>query len=562
MNPQRPGGSVRPPHLATATDRLALHERVKQQFGSFGSISAPPPEQQDEGDIDERAILADDFAKPTIRIIIGVFCASLFAFFAASPAFDAPGVWSNSFRFDTAFVVVWGPLLVWTMSRLKLARAVRIYLVLSLFIEPFSEAMLRQQGDGYWDTVLWPAAVAWYGTIKEWSGLPGASLPVFFFVTVGLLGRAVWGRKSADYWAPPKFSRTLPLAFLVTIFALSAWGMLHGGSVENVFRQIVHLMQLPLIALLFLYALRIPEDLSAVGTIFVITALFRSLLVVYVYFGVCMPQGITDRPGLPEWCTNHSDSVLFVTAVLIVVTHAFEQRTKRTIMRAIGVSAMILFAIVLNNRRLAFVSLSIAPAVIYLALKPSKRKRRVTTALMIGIPLVIGYVLIGSEINSASPLVKPAKLVMSVLDQRDSSSISRDIENENLIYTMRQSPLLSTGFGFNYQNSPNNPPVDLSDVFVNFRLIAHNGVLWMWSWGGVIGFTILWMIFPVTATLALRAYRAAYTPLERSAALASLGAVAICIVQVWGDQGLNGYMTPITFGIAYAVATRLAMRLT
>jgi len=561
MNSDRPGGSIRPPHLAVRTDRLALHERVKQQFGSFGSIAAPPP-AEDDGHIDEAAILADDFAKPTARIIIGVFCASLFAFFAASPTFDAPGVWSNTFRFDTAFVVVWGPLLFWTMSRLKVPRALRIYLVLSLFIEPFSEAMLRQQGDGYWDTVLWPAAVAYYGTIKEWSGLPGASLPVFFFVTVGLLGRAVWGKKSADYWAPPKFARTLPIVFLVTVFALSAWGLAHGASVENVFRQIVHLMQLPLIALLFLYALRVPEDLSAIGTIFVVTALFRSLLVVYVYFGVCMPQGITDRPGLPEWCTNHSDSVLFVTAILIVVTHAFEQRTKRTIMRAIGVSALILFAIVLNNRRLAFVSLSIAPAVIYLALEPSKRKRRVTTALMIGIPLVIGYVLIGSEINSASPLVKPAKLVMSVLDQKDTSSISRDIENENLIYTMRQSPLLSTGFGFNYQNSPNNPPVDLSDVFVNYRLIAHNGVLWMWSWGGVVGFTILWMIFPITATLALRAYRAAQVPLERSAALAALGAVAICIVQIWGDQGLNGYMTPITFGVAYAVATRLAMRLT
>lgn len=156
--------------------------------------------------------------------------------------------------------------------------------------------------------------------------------------------------------------------------------------------------------------------------------------------------------------------------------------------------------------------------------------------------------------------MKPAKLVMSVLDQKDSSSLSRDVENENLIYTMSQSPLLSTGFGFNYQSSPNNPPVDLSDVFVNYRLIAHNGVLWMWSWGGLIGFTILWMLFPVAGTLALRAYRAAYTPLERSAALSALGATAICVVQVWGDQGLNGYMTPITFSIAFAVATRLAMR--
>jgi len=559
MNPQRPGGSFRPPHLATPNDRVALHERVKQQFGSFGSVAPPPPEEHHDG-INERALLADDFAKPTLRIIVGVFCASLFAFFAASPSFDAPGVWSNSFRFDTAFVVVWGPLLVWAMSRLKLARALRIYLVLSLFIEPFSEAMLRQQGDGYWDTVLWPAAVAYYGTIKEWSGMPGASLPVFFFVTLGLLYRAVWGKKRADQWAPPKFAKNLMLAFLVTIFALSAWGIVHGGAVDGTFRQIVHLMQLPLITLLFLYALRVPEDLAAVGTIFVVTALCRSLLVFYVYFLVCMPQGITDRPGLPEWCTNPSDSVLFVVAILIVVTHAFEQRTKRTIMRAAAVSAVILFAIVLNNRRLAFVSLSIAPAVIYLALKPSKRKRRVTTALLVSIPLVIGYVLIGSEISSPSPLLKPAKLVMSVLDQKDSSSLSRDIENENLIYTMRQSPLLPTGFGFNYQNSPNNPPVDLSDVFVNYRLIAHNGVLWMWSWGGVIGFTLLWMIFPVAGTLALRSYRGAYTPLERSAALSALGAIAICVVQVWGDQGLNGYMTPITFAVAFAIATRLAMR--
>lgn len=541
------------------TDRLALRERVREQFGSLESVAAPPVEQRDDA-IDERAILADDFSRPAARIIVGVFFASLLAFAAASPTFDAPGVWSNTFRFDTAFVVVWGPLLVWTMARLKLSRALRIYLVLSLFIEPFSEAMFRQQGDGYWDTVLWPAAVAYYGTLKEWSGMPGASLPVFFFVTIGLLYRALWGKKAAGYWAPPKFARDLLLAFLGAIVALSAWGMAHGAPMEGVFRQIVHLMQLPLIALLFLYALRVPEDLSAIGTIFVVTALFRSLLVVYVYFGVCMPQGITDRPGLPEWCTNHSDSVLFVVSILIVATHAFEQRTKRTTLRALGASAVILLAIVLNNRRLAFVSLAIAPAVTYVALKPSKQKRRVTTALVLGAPLIVAYILIGAEIHSGSPLLKPAKLVMSVLDQKDLSSISREIENENLIYTMSQSPLLSTGFGFDYQSSPNNPPVDLSDVFVNYRLIAHNGVLWIWSWGGLLGFTVLWMIFPVAGTLAIRGYRGASTPLERSAALSAFGTVAICIVQIWGDQGLNGYMTPLAFGVAYAVATRLAMR--
>ena len=98
--------------------------------------------------------------------------------------------------------------------------------------------------------------------------------------------------------------------------------------------------------------------------------------------------------------------------------------------------------------------------------------------------MMIGYVLIGSEIPSSSPLLKPAKLVVSVMDQKDNSSISRDIENENLIYTLRQSPVLTTGFGHEYQYSPNNPPVDLGELFKNFRLIAHNGVLWIWSLAG------------------------------------------------------------------------------
>jgi hypothetical protein len=558
MNPQRPGpgGGLRPPSLMP--QRAALHERVRQQFATYATMSGGGAEEEPE--YDERALLADDFAKPTLHIIFGVFLASLFAFIATSPTFDAPNVWSNTFRFDTALVVVWGPLLFWTMYRYKLYRSVRIYLVLSIFIEPFSEAMLRQQGEGYWDTYLWPAAVAYYGTIKEWSGLPGASLPVFFIVTCGLAYRGMFGRKAAEWAAPPKWSRNILLAFLGAVVALSAYGILRGGDVQSIFRQVVHLLQLPLIGLVFLYAVRVPEDLSAIGTIYVTTAVVRSLFVAYIYYFVFMPDGITDRPGLPEWCTTHSDSVLFVTAILIVVTHAFEQRTKRTIVRAAVVSAVIMLGLALNNRRLAFVSLSIAPAVIYLALKPSKRKRRVTTALTIGIPLTIAYVFVGPELSATSPLFKPARLILSVLDQKDMSSISRDIENENLIYTLSQNPVFSTGFGFEYQYSPNNPPVDLSDVFVNFRLIAHNGVLWLWSLGGLVGFTALWMIFPIVGTLAMRGYRGAHTGIERSAALTALGSVAIAVVQVWGDQGLNGYMTPVTLGVAFAVATRLAMR--
>lgn len=545
-----------PSHLQ---NQDALQQKVAMKYGAFGV-------RADDEENDKR-VLADNWFKPTMQIIAGIFVASLFLSFASSPKFAAPAQWANSFRLDTAAIVIWGPLLYWVMAKQRVWKALRIYLVLALFIEPFSEAMFKDMGavasgeGGYWDTIMWPAAVGFYGTLKEFSGLPGASLSVFFFVTVGLLYRAIKGKKAENYVYPPKWAKQALYTFLGTVVGLAVYGIIRGGGFEWAFRQTIYLITTPLVGLLFLYALRVPEDLAAVGTAYICAAIARSLLVMYIYFGICVPAGITAMPGKPEWCTNHSDSVLFVTSLMILLAHSLEQRTRKVVIRCLLLAVPILLGIVLNNRRLAFVSLLSAPLVIYLALKPSKRKTRVTWMLALSVPLLIGYVLVGAD-QPASPIWKPAKLVTSVLDQKDTSSISRDIENENLIYTLRQAPIgvLTTGFGHEYQYSPDNPPADLSELFANYRLIAHNGVLWMWSLAGVVGFTLLWLIYPLTGTLALRGYRAAQTPLERTGALTALGAVVICVIQIWGDQGFNSYMTLVTFGVAFAIAARLSMR--
>ena len=70
-------------------DRNALAERVRQEFGTYASkplsqVSRAAGEQE----FDERELLADDFKKPTVRIIVGIFLASLFASYAAAPTFD------------------------------------------------------------------------------------------------------------------------------------------------------------------------------------------------------------------------------------------------------------------------------------------------------------------------------------------------------------------------------------------------------------------------------------------------------------------------------------------
>jgi hypothetical protein len=541
---KRIGGTIALPLAEPGAFEL-LHQRVQRTYGAFGERATPEATS-------DKARAPTSETKRTVALLLGIAVASAFLAFVSHPTYDGPRGWQSTFRLDVVFAAIWAPLLVWAFARQKLSKSLHLYVVLSLFIESFSETMFTTKGEGgYWDTFLWPASVGWYGTLKELAAIPGGSLSLFFFATVGLLYRSI---REGVAPPPPRFARLSLLAFLGTVIALAALGLAQGGQVDWTFRQTIHLLQMPLVALLFLYAVRVPDDLRMLGTTYVIVAVARSLLVVFVYFAVCVRKGITDLPGKPEWCTTHSDTVLFVTALMILLAFGAQRRTVKTF----GAAAIILVAIVLNNRRLAFVSLGIAPLAIYLALDPSKRKRRVTLALAVLVPLMVGYVLVGAESHSASPLLRPAKAIASVMDQKDTSAQSRDIENENLIYTLEQSPYVPSGFGHEYKFSPAHPPVDLTEVFQNYRLIAHNGVLWLWSLAGVVGFACLWFLYPLAGTLAVRGYRTALAPLERSAALAAFAAVVVAVVQIWGDQGFSSYLTMLTFGMAFAVATRLS----
>src|SRR5688572_5518699 len=144
-----------PPHLATPGQFQLLQDRVALKYGEFGRSI-----EREESDA---KLFADSWWKPTLKIIFGVFLASAFLTFASHPTVT-PGGWENSFRLDTVFILVWGPLLVYAMTRFKLWRSVRVYLILALFIEALSETMFKELGEGgYWNSVLWPAAVAWYG---------------------------------------------------------------------------------------------------------------------------------------------------------------------------------------------------------------------------------------------------------------------------------------------------------------------------------------------------------------------------------------------------------------
>jgi len=505
-----------------------MQRRISQRFGEFGERDGAAQ------DVDP---LDDNHFRETIRVVLGLFVVSAALTYTI-------GTQSRILNGVAAMAV--GGVLWHALTRYKVHISARYFLAVALFLEAATDIPT------FWKPPLAFADVAFYASLKDFAGVPGMSLPFFFFGALFLLYRArKVMRKDETLTPPPRHAVQAMTFFLGAVLALEAFGLARGGNLQPSFFQILHLLTLPIVGMAFLYAFRGTEDLPAIGTIIVTVAVVRSALCAGTY--VALAHKFRNEEGF--FVTTHADTVLFATAIFILIAYAIEDRQRKTVLRCLGLIAAIFVGVALNNRRLAFVSLGAAPVMMYLSLKPSPTKRKVTRAAFVVGVLVLFYVIAGSQVEGDSPLFKPAKLAMSVLDQKDSSSESRDIENYNLIYTMSQSPFVGQGFGWEYKEKV--LLYDISGLFALYRYIAHNGVLWIWSVGGLVGFTALWLVYPLTITLGIRAYRTSEQVTERAASLACIGVVVATIAQIWGDQGWNSYLTLILFALAFATVARL-----
>jgi O-antigen ligase len=62
--------------------------------------------------------------------------------------------------------------------------------------------------------------------------------------------------------------------------------------------------------------------------------------------------------------------------------------------------------------------------------------------------------------------------------------MTRSVENYNLIYTMRQNPILGQGFGHKYIEKIQ--AYDVSHHFNAYEYVPHNSILWVLTSGGIL----------------------------------------------------------------------------
>jgi len=432
---------------------------------------------------------------------------------------------------------------------------VRYSLFALLFVALLVEILPATGLSGSWESPVYPIKVFLFDNLDSVTGIgalrfSGAELILAMLLGVifcrGLLG--VSTDRIDRLPAPNALSASLWIA-LGTIVLLEIWGLVRGGDFRQSLWQARELFWLPILTWLFCYALRGPRDFAALGYVAVGAAVIKIGIAVFYMLTIALPNNLH-----PTSVTSHNDSVLFVGVVMLCVAHAVHSRSSRIFVYAGLVSSWILLGMVINGRRIAFLSLFAVLLVFYTLLR-GPTKRAIKRCLIYGWPIFFLY-LAGSR-NRPYGVFKPGQLLMSVVQQQDQSSATRDVENYNLLQTLKQNMLVGSGWGHEYLEV--NKANDISKFFSQYRFIAHNSVLWLWSIGGLVGFTLIWLPIGLSVFFARRSYYFARTPAERTAAVAVLGILVSYCIQAWGDMGTQGMTCALLAASAMAVGGKLAI---
>jgi O-antigen ligase/polysaccharide polymerase Wzy-like membrane protein len=370
-----------------------------------------------------------------------------------------------------------------------------------------------------------------------------AALIVYRHSTDSRIDRAGWV-------VSPRPIGQAAVLLLVGMAWMMFFGLARGGSFRWALWQLNRHLYLPLVFLLMSEALRGASDAMTVGKIVLGAGVFRAAEALIVR------QMFPSTEVLPH-ATTHHDSVLFATCLAILLAMILEKPTRRTLKLCALLLPVYLGGIIANNRRLVWTELAMVGLFIFLITPMGRAKRFLVRGMVLSLLPLLIYAAAGWNSQSGT-LFGPVRTFRSLFDSNvDASTRWRDWENYDLVVTFKQNPLFGSGFGHPYVEA-----IKLPDITKSYELepyIPHNSVLGLWAYGGLVGFTLLWLIYPVGMFFTVRAYRWSRTPVERITALGA-AAVQICyLMQGYGDLGFGTWGPVFTVATSYALVGKICV---
>jgi hypothetical protein len=389
--------------------------------------------------------------------------------------------------------------------------------------------------------------------------VPGLKLPLLDVATIGLLVLMTYRRATGSKIDPeptplPSPVRVALVVLLATVAWLQVWGIyINGGEGRVAPWQWHQMVSMVFMVLVFNAAMRGPDDYRILGRIIVVGCVIKSLLSAYFVVVLARPRG-----WYFEYATTHSDSVQYVTGLACVIWSWMEQPTRKHFWRMVWVAAFIFMGMHYNDRRLAYASLQLGLIACYIVSPWSGMKRKVTRIVLVLAPFFPFYLAVGWQ--SPTGIFAPVGIFKSMLEGENLAKGQmdyRDMENFNDVHTWNRNPILGTGWGHTFDEVIKLP--DISHAFADYLYHPHNSVIGLFAFGGVVGFSGLWMWLPVGVFLAVRAYHRAHPPEHRAGGLVALSVFVAYVNQCFGDMGSISWMCSIMGAMALACASQLAM---
>ncbi|HVW26962.1 MAG TPA: O-antigen ligase family protein [Polyangiaceae bacterium] len=390
----------------------------------------------------------------------------------------------------------------------------------------------------------------------SWMAFSGLEICLYSLLLIAFFRRSTGTDiDTAGQIPTPKPIVRLALLSLGGTFVVWAGGIVRGGDFGMSLWQLNAVVYLPIVVLLFHLGLRGPDDYGSFAKVVLAAAAYRSLLAYYIVKTVRPPGLDPSEPSpIPPYATAHADSMLFAAGSVLVLAALLERVGGKKGRRIALLLPIFVLGIVANNRRIAWVHIGAVFFTVYVVTRADNPLKRKINRLLVQVsPVVALYLLVGW--NRGSTLFKPVHILRSVVDAKtDQSSFWRELENFNLIQTVRAHPILGAGYGHQYDEVVMMPAVDYSLE----RYLPHNSILGLWAFCGPLGYAALTLLWAGGVYFSMRAYHAAKQPHLRATGLVCFGAVLIYLVQCWGDLGLATWTGIFTVAPAIAMGGKLA----
>jgi hypothetical protein len=454
-----------------------------------------------------------------------------------------------------AIVVV--PLLFFSMAKAPLRYSLFVLMFCGLTLENPSE----QPAGGLWQSPLFMLGAFMLVHLKQTIG--GGLFFSGMDVMLAFLGLVSYRRRSRgdaiDRMSSFRTPRPMILCAYVALGGMVfVWlvGVIRGGADNSMaVWQLDRVMYVPLIFLLFQAGLRGPQDAPALAKVLLLSAGWRALQARYVALTLHpKPDPLTGESGL-AYATTHHDSMLFAWATVLVVALLVHRVRGGSVKLAVVMLPILVSGMLANNRRMVWLQIILVFVTLYFLTAMNPVKKKIQRVLRIASPLALIYIIVGWS-STTGGLFKPVRIIRSAVDsETDASTQWRDIENYDLLYTIRQFPFFGAGYGHGFWEMMPLPAVDYQlELF-----IPHNSILGLWTYCGFVGYTAITLLWVTGVYFGIRAYHAASSPKDKTAALVCFAGLLIHYVQCYGDMGLGSWSAVYMVAPSLAMAGKLAV---